>query len=183
MLDVGCCLQASDLVNAAAMSQLAAAEEAELSARAALSQQVAAYEALQADKAALAARTQELQVRGSQCLMLGHSMLTVQPPKLNPLSRLQKLPAWLQGWSICPGTGRASELLRPSEAQQHSPAVGCACARLTGIACAWSALLRCHAACRAASTPSCTASLAWRVTRRHWGSTSSAQGRQSPACR
>jgi uncharacterized membrane protein len=55
-------MQASNLVNAAAMSQLAAAEEAELSVRASLSQQVEAFEALQADKAALAGRMHELQV-------------------------------------------------------------------------------------------------------------------------
>jgi hypothetical protein len=55
-------LQTSDLLNAAAMTQLAAAEEAELAARAALSQQVAGLEALQAEKAALAQRMQDLQV-------------------------------------------------------------------------------------------------------------------------
>lgn len=55
-------LQTSDLLNAAAMTQLAAAEEAELAARAALSQQVAGLEGLQAEKAALAQRMQDLQV-------------------------------------------------------------------------------------------------------------------------
>lgn len=55
-------LQASDLVNAAAIAQMAAAEEAETAARSALSQQLAAFDALQADKAALWQRMQELQV-------------------------------------------------------------------------------------------------------------------------
>lgn len=55
-------VQTSDLVNAAAMAQLAAAEEAEEEARAALGQQVAAFEAAQADRAATAQRMQDLQV-------------------------------------------------------------------------------------------------------------------------
>jgi len=56
------CVQATDLVNAAAMAQLAAAEEAETAARSALSQQIAVLEAVQAEKAAAAQRMQELQV-------------------------------------------------------------------------------------------------------------------------
>lgn len=53
------------------MTQLAAAEEAELAARAALSQQVASLESLQAKKAALAQQMQDLQV----------SVLVLGPPQ------------------------------------------------------------------------------------------------------
>jgi uncharacterized membrane protein len=67
-----CALQASDLLNAAALTQLAAAEDAELSVRAALTQQVAAFEELQADNAALAQRMLDLQA--SSRLRAQHSM-------------------------------------------------------------------------------------------------------------
>jgi hypothetical protein len=65
-------VQASDLINAAALGQLAAAEASEAALQAQLSQQLAAFEAAQADKAALAQRMTALQVRGraaSLCIM------------------------------------------------------------------------------------------------------------------
>jgi hypothetical protein len=55
--------QASDLINAAALGQLAAAEASEAALQAQLTQQLSAFEAAQADKAALAQRMTALQVR------------------------------------------------------------------------------------------------------------------------
>ncbi|WIA27986.1 hypothetical protein OEZ86_010576 [Tetradesmus obliquus] len=54
-------LQASELIHAAALGQLAAAEASEVALQAQLSQQLAAFEAAQADKAALAQRMTALQ--------------------------------------------------------------------------------------------------------------------------
>eukprot|EP00878_Enallax_costatus_P033874 GHUV01037450.1.p1 GENE.GHUV01037450.1~~GHUV01037450.1.p1 ORF type:complete len:485 (+),score=204.31 GHUV01037450.1:188-1456(+) len=54
-------LQASDLANAAALGQLAAAEAAEVASREQLSKQLAAFEAAQADKAGMSQRLESLQ--------------------------------------------------------------------------------------------------------------------------
>lgn len=61
-------LQASDLINAATLSQLEAAEASELTCRDQLNKHLEAFEASQADKVALAKRMEELQVR-MQCML------------------------------------------------------------------------------------------------------------------
>lgn len=55
-------LQASDLANATALGQLAAAEAAEVTSREQLSKQLDAFEAAQADKVAMSQRLDSLQV-------------------------------------------------------------------------------------------------------------------------
>jgi ABC-type Fe2+-enterobactin transport system substrate-binding protein len=64
-----CAAQASELINAAALGQLAAAEASEVALLAQLSQQLAAFEAAQADKAALAQRMTALQVGGEELVV------------------------------------------------------------------------------------------------------------------
>jgi hypothetical protein len=73
-------LQASDLINAAALGQLAAAEASEAALQAQLSQQLAAFEAAQADKAALAQRMTALQVRGGSATLSARLLPPLQFP-------------------------------------------------------------------------------------------------------
>lgn len=62
-----CCSQATDLVHAAALEQLAAAERAEADARAALAVQAAALEAALADQASMAQAMEQLQAGVQGC--------------------------------------------------------------------------------------------------------------------
>lgn len=184
------CMQASDLVTAAAMSQLAAAEEAELSVRASLSQQVEAFEALQADKAALAGRMHELQVSRRLCLTL----IDIQGRRPSCMSKLHCNVWLLSHHHLQPAersrVGRTAGVpVLPSQVQNalsNSPSLAwnalqlsitnivaaserCCLRTLTKsrvvLWCGWF-----FGGCRQALRRSCFASPVWKETRQHWES-------------